>query len=137
MPLNPSTSSIIEKKGEFLDKHMEEDLPKIFPESSVNNKILVDGMLGNCIGSCFENLSDAIPSLDLNSEGCCRDPSHLDQPPSCPYNLRSLASKPVSFSVVGGIDPHPPQSQPGKKRGRKSKISAAKVQAIYDVADGK
>lgn len=85
----------------------------------------------------IDTISDALPSLDLNSE------EHwppLVSPPShnpCPYNLRSMGGKSVSSAVVGGLGKTLSCSTAKIKRGRKSDLLKAKLKAKLDVADGK
>jgi len=85
----------------------------------------------------IEDISAAMPSLDLNFEGVSLNPAPSALHPSCPYNLRSLDSKPISSGLVGGIGFLPSQSQKRKKRGRKSNLSIAQIKAKFDVDDGK
>lgn len=109
MNLNPSLSPLSENKDEGLDDRLVAD-PLINPsppELVVKNVSSNDDNLETCIENCIENLSAAIPSLNSNHDGCCLDPSSQDQLPQCPYNLRSLVTKPDSLPSVGGIDPSP------------------------------
>ena len=85
----------------------------------------------------IEDISAAMPSLDLNFEGVSLNPAPSALHPSCPYNLRSLDSKPISSGLVGGIGFLPSQSQKRKKRGQKSNLSMAQIKAKFDIADGK
>ena len=88
------------------------------------------------IENFVENITAAIPSIDLNCE---------DEPPEeaklvsasliCHYNLISLDKKPERLGSFGGIGRTSPQIK--KVRGRKSSLSNAKVRAKIDVADGK
>lgn len=110
MILNPKHSSLpnIENKDECLDECLAVDLLNNTSRSEINviNVKMNNGKLENCI----ESLSAAIPSLDMNCDGCCLESSSQAQQPLCPYNLRSLVNKPISMSSVGGIDPSSTQS---------------------------
>lgn len=126
--LYPKHSSFpnIENKDECLDECLAFEI-------NVKNARLDEGNLENCI----EIISATIPSIDLNCDGCCLETSSQALQPLCPYNLRSQDNKPIPMSSMGGIDPSTSQSQPGKKRGRKSKLSMAQVQEKFDVVDRK
>lgn len=88
------------------------------------------------IENFVENITAAIPSIDLNCED---EPPEEAKPVSasltCHYNLRSLDKKPERLGSFGGIGRTSPQIK--KVRGRKSSLSNAKVRAKIDVADGK
>lgn len=88
-------------------------------------------------GPGIEDLSAAMPSLDLNSDRVSLEPGPSTVFPPCPYNLRSLDNKPITSVSVGGIGSLPSHSQSRKKRGRKSNLSMAQLKAKFDVADGK
>lgn len=119
--------------SDSFNKCLVPDSANCMPENIDSIKILE----GENVETCIDLISAAIPALDLNCEGCSSEPPPLVPLPSCPYNLRSLDHKSDPQSSVGGIDQALPQSQPRKKRGRKSSLSMAQVKAKHDVADGK
>ena len=103
-----------------------------------NDQFPVENHDVNYVENCVDDISAAIPSLDLNREDdpyeeANSNPSH----PVCHYNLRSLDKKPETLETVGGIGLTPPPSLKRKIRGRKSNLSKAQVKAKFDVADGK
>lgn len=55
----------------------------------------------------------------------------------CPYNLRSHDCKHVITDSVGGIGELLSQGQFKNKRGRKSNLAKGKINAKFDVVDGK
>lgn len=120
---------------ESMDVCMEHSLSNNFVSSLKKNSILNHEEIN--VRPVIEDISAALPSLDLNSEGVSNDPGPSALLPSCPYNLRSLDQNAITHVSVGGIGPLPSQSQSRKKRGRKSNFSMAQIKAKFDVADGK
>lgn len=117
--------------------------------SSLLSAIKIDSVGGGLskLNTCnevmhnIENLSDALPSLNLN----CEDfpPLSMGNGSSTArhYNLRSHSKKPGCSSElsepVGGLGTETPKSISKKGRGRKSMLSKTQAKAIFDVADGK
>ena len=128
------------KLSPILNSEINEDCLILEPPSKnfiydIND--LIESHEENTVENCIENISAAIPSLDLNCEGVS---SNLIPPvhhPTCPYNLRSLDIKPDPLDTMGGIGLSPTLSQKRKKRGRKSNLSMAQIKSRHDVADGK
>ena len=117
---------------------MEESLsPKSPCNIFISNNGIIENLEVTTVETGIENISAVMPSLDLNCEDVSPHPAPSALHPSCPYNLRSLDSKPVSSESVGGLGLFPSPSQKRKKRGRKSKLSMAQIKAKFDVADGK
>lgn len=91
---------------------------------------------GNNVEICIENISAAIPSLDLNCEDASsEEPNLKPTPPICHYNLISLDNKPELLDTMRGIGLSSPLSLKRKNRGRKSNLSKAQAKAKHDVAD--
>lgn len=94
----------------------------------------------NNVNICIENITAALPTIDLNCEEPPLASALLVPSPSRPYNLRSLSKKSdvslASCEPVGGLGPSSSCSVK-KGRGRKTNLSKAQVKAKIDAADGK
>lgn len=110
---NPNTgedskgTSLDPKSPPFFNSDNKDEcvVPKSLTKNSLpiskDKNTIIDGFN---MENCMEIISTAIPSVDLNCDGCCPEPSPLVPHPICPYNLISQDNKPNPLTSVGGIE---------------------------------